>query len=141
MDGNKDSSRDSIQRFWDRYIFSLGNLGIKPEVQRWYVRRAEQYIKHYSDKRLVDHSADDLTECLTMLGRQNGLEDWQFTQIVDAIRTLLCHLVRPEWCNSFDWSYWKDASKQLSPHHATLARESRVNSLSQLQHREDKALL
>lgn len=49
--------------------------------------------------------------------------------------------MRPEWCKNFDWTYWQVASKELSPQHATLARESSANTMSQIQIGEDKVLL
>ena len=42
-------ANDPVRLFWDKYIFLLGKQGIKPSAQRWYVRRVEQYISHYSD--------------------------------------------------------------------------------------------
>ena len=114
---------DPVSRFWDRYIESVRKQGVKPPVDRWYVRRSEQYITAFSDKKLVAHTANDVTNYFANLGRDTSLKDWQFAQVVDAIQNLF-KMVGPNWFDQVDWRYWKSFSRMLSPSHATLARES-----------------
>lgn len=140
MDGPHKPSDIAVRRFWDRYINCLDNQHIKKDVQRWYVRRVEQYIKHYEDKRLAQHTAEDLVNYFSWLGRQKQLQDWQFVQAVDAIHYLFCDLLAIQWCKEFDWSYWRDASLGLPEDHVTLARESSANTLEQLQNSDDNGL-
>jgi hypothetical protein len=44
MHGSHINTDQSIRRFWDKYIILLGNQGINPGQQRWFVRRVEEYI-------------------------------------------------------------------------------------------------
>ena len=69
---------DSVTRFWDRYVANLLNRGVKEKVARWYVRRAEQYLNAFPDRKLAEHTARDVTGYLESVGRKGGLEDWQF---------------------------------------------------------------
>lgn len=43
---------DSIERFWDRFVGIVRNHNVKEPFDRWYVIRAEEYIKFYPGKRL-----------------------------------------------------------------------------------------
>ena len=141
MDGAIEPHTNEIQRFWDRYIERLRFQGIKQDHQRWYVRRAEQYIKHFQDKKLAHHKKEDLENYLLMIGRQNRLQDWQYMQVVDAIKTLFCDMVRPEWCPDFDWDYWRDAARDLNHKDSTIARASTPNPVEYLQQQQGMNLL
>lgn len=124
MDSSKDFDQEAASRFWDNYINTLINQEVKESVRRWYVKRVEQYIRHYSDQRLRTHTAQHVVDFFTEIGREGRLSDWQFKQTVDAIRILFCCLLQSELCKSVDWEYWLLASKRLTPAHATLAREA-----------------
>ena len=97
MHGSHINTDQSIRRFWDKYIILLGNQGINPGQQRWFVRRVEEYISHYSTQKLATHSAEHVTQYFNMIGRQKSLKDWQFIQVVRAIRTLFCDLLQVDW--------------------------------------------
>ncbi len=64
MPNTKASQPGAVKHFWDRYIQHLANNGVKSAVTRWYVIRAEQYIKAFPDKRLVSHCSKDVVDCL-----------------------------------------------------------------------------
>ena len=124
MDDSKDFDQEAASRFWDNYINTLVEQEVKESVRRWYVKRVEQYIRHYPDERLRTHSAQHVVAFFTEIGREGKLSDWQFRQSVDAIRILFCSLLQSEFCSKVDWEYWLVASKRLSPTHVTLAREA-----------------
>lgn len=123
MDIHTSKEADSVSRFWDRYIDSVHKQGVKPPVDRWYVRRSEQYITAFPNKKLVAHTQDDVTGYFTNLGRNTALKEWQFVQVVDAIQNLF-RMVGAGWFDQLDWQYWKNFSRTLTPNHATLARET-----------------
>lgn len=62
---------------------------------------------------------------LAELGRQNSLENWQFQQVVDAMRLLVGGLAGHSWADEIDWSFWRDTQKEVDGNHATLYREGR----------------
>ncbi len=79
---------DPVKIFWDKYIKHLADIGVKPSVSRWYVIRAEQYIKRFPNKKLLDHSPEDIICYLKEQGGNGKISDWQFCQLVDAIQKL-----------------------------------------------------
>ncbi len=121
---NPESRREgAVARFWDRYLEQLRNQGVKPAAERWYVRRAEQYIQAFPDKRLAAHTVDEVTAHLGVIGRKEGLPDWQFRQVVDAIQILFA-IAGVDWFDQIDWGYWRDSARSLPPSHPTVAREA-----------------
>ena len=93
---------ESVARFWDNYIEALYKQGVKESSQRWYVRRVEQYIKRFSDERLQLHTTEHVTKYFTEMGHEGSLSDWQFRQVVDAIRILFCDLLNADLGTAID---------------------------------------
>jgi len=81
-----------VSRFWEKYIEKSKNYNIKQSAVRWYVKHVEQYISAHQ-ARLVTHSAADVDAYLQAKGRNTRLKDWQFCQIVDALRILFVDVV------------------------------------------------
>jgi integron integrase len=115
---------DSIERFWDKYIEKTKRYEVPPKSVRWYVKRAEEYIKAHSELRLAQHSASHVESYLQDLGRNCRVTDWQFKQAVDALRILFVGMVKLSWAERFQWDFWMDSASQLSTSHATIAREA-----------------
>lgn len=113
---------DTLERFWDRYIEYIRKNGIKPSVCRWYVIRAEQYIKAYPQKEITEHVPDDVDRYLGELGRIDRIKDWQFRQTVDAIQNIFA-LLQVSWLAKVDWKYWIDSSMSLPEMHVSIARD------------------
>ncbi|WP_280818886.1 integron integrase [Thiorhodococcus minor] len=86
------------------------------------VRRAEQYIAAFPDRKLAEQSPADVDNYLAELGRDTQLKDWQFRQAVDAIR-ILFELAGVGWLSQVDWSQWRASARRLEPGHATVARD------------------
>jgi hypothetical protein len=111
-----------VDRFWDRYLKHIHKQGVKEPFDRWFVIRAEHYIKA-SDKRLADHTVDDVQGSLEDLGRKAGMKDWQFRQAVDAIRNLWV-IARAPGVEGVDWGCWRNSAQSLGNDHPTIAREA-----------------
>jgi len=122
MKVSNSSSKDPIKNFWDKYIDFILSQGVNKKSLRWYVLRAEQYIKAIPDKKLLQHTPDDINQYLKIQGRSNNLTDWQFCQIVDAILNLF-KLLNVSWLMEVDWQYWLDSSRSLAENHTSIARE------------------
>lgn len=69
MSTNKSVAKSAVDRFWDRYINRIHKQGIKNHQTRWYLIRAEQYIKAFPDKRLAQHTVEEINGYLESLGR------------------------------------------------------------------------
>jgi integron integrase len=117
------SSTGAVRRFWDRYLELLHKQGIKPPADRWYVIRAEAYIKANAGRRLIEHTPADIHRHLSDLGRIGRISDWQFRQSVDAIQKLF-ELVGVPWLREVDWDFWRDSARTLPTNHPTIARAS-----------------
>ena len=112
---------EAQSRFWDRYINFLSRQGVKETTRRWYVRRAEDYLKAYKDKKLAHHTPEEVTAYFRNLGRKSRLKDWQFRQTVDAIWKLFS-FIDAKMIHQVDWQYWLDSSYTLPADHRTIAR-------------------
>lgn len=116
------TSKEAVERFWDEFVDLARKSGVKGSAMPWYVRHAERYLKAHSGKQLAEHGVDDVTGYLEAAGRIGRIEDWQFVQIVDAIRTLLLTASAPV-VGDIDWALWRDSAKSLAADHPTIARE------------------
>ena len=112
----------SIARFWDKYIEKTKAYTKKSTVSRWYVKRAEQYIRAHGNITLAQHTPEVVKDYLNMIGGNQKLEDWQIRQIVDALKILFVDMVRPAWCHEFPWDDWKESLITLNQHHPTVSR-------------------
>lgn len=113
----------AIERFWDRFIARLLKQGVKATAARWYVIRAEHYLKAFPDKRLADHTAEDVAGYLQSLGRQGTIAEWQFVQVIDALQNLF-QTAGVASADQVDWAFWRGSARTLTPNHPTIAREA-----------------
>lgn len=113
----------SVSRFWDKYISKTKTYGINPKAARWYVRHSEDYIKAHPGQRLATHSPPDLEKYLRAKGRSPHLEEWQFRQLVEALKILFVEMVKPAWADAFHWNEWLAEAQRLPEHHTSLARD------------------
>ncbi len=120
--GRKVEMNKAHHDFWERYVARIQAQGVKPTVVRWYVLRAEQYIRTVAHQRLVDHTPQDVTRYLEMLGRTGRMTDWQYRQSVEAIHHVLL-IAEVAWAQHFDWAFWKASARTLPANHPTIARE------------------
>ena len=111
---------DSVARFWDKCIERSKAYQVKESVVRWYVIRVEEYIDSNKSLRLNRHSASEVSAYLEDIGRKNGLKDWQYTQVVMALRILFVDIVKTDWAPSFPWDDWIDSAKSLPLSHPTI---------------------
>ena len=118
----------SISRFWEKFIEKTRNYDVKQSSARWYVIHAEQYIKHYSDVKLVDHQASFVELYLKMKCSQKRMEYWRYLQIVTSLNILFSNMVQVGWSNQFPWEEWMNYGKKLP--------DSDADSVKQLTEKE-----
>ena len=51
-----DVKQQQMNRFWDKYIELTSRYNINSEIDRWYVKRIEAYIKANVEQQLVEHT-------------------------------------------------------------------------------------
>ncbi len=120
-----------VSRFWDKYIYKTKYYKIKPETVRWYVRHAEQYIKAHTGSHLSEHMPHHVEKYLNVKGRNPYLKDWQFQQVVVALKILFIEMVKTRWAKDFSWDDWTMAAQSLSNNHATVARDYQPDTVNQ----------
>ncbi len=110
-----------------------------PSKQHFYYRiRANQFIESGKGRDPRSLQVNEIDEVLGILGRDDKLTDWQFAQLVDAVRILLTKCLVSGASAKVDWSYWKASARSVSGDHSTTAREHSPNELSYL--KESKGL-
>lgn len=118
-----------VSRFWEKFIEKSKHYNIKPDVVRWYVKHAEQYIKAHNS-RLNSHGKRDVDKYLKEKGRNTRLKDWQFCQIVDSLRILFLDVIAAPWATEYPWDDRKSQAATLPESHPTIARQPLENGTS-----------
>lgn len=106
--------------------------GIPSNQHSYYVVRANQFIKAGSGFYPGNLRVEDIGKILEKLGRDGKLADWQFAQLVDAVRILLSKYMTSSASANVDWSYWKASARSVSGGHATTARDHSPEELAYL---------
>jgi integron integrase len=104
-----------------RYVSYLTSQGLKEENLRWYVIRAEDYLRSVQGRPVAGHSVAEVQNYLEDVGRKIGSQDWQYQQIVDAIQKLLLAAGAP-CVENIDWSFYRAGAQLLAETHPTVSR-------------------
>ncbi len=94
------------------------------KARRWYVARVEAFLKELQPESVRQITAPEVEAFFQTMARDTRLEDWQFSQVVDAIRILLVDLAQAPGVKGVDWDYWKEAARSLGQSHPTVARDN-----------------
>lgn len=124
-----DATSRAVQRFWHNYFSILEKSSVPERVRPWYRKHVEAYIRAHPGRRLGEHLPHDVDEYLAGKGRLVHVQEWQFRQIVDALRLLFCNLIGAPWAASYDWLRWRAFARTLEPDHVTLRRDTSGNIL------------
>jgi len=111
-----------VARFWENYRNKTIAYGVKHDNVRWYVRHVEIYIKAHN-RPLKTHKPEDLDEYFQAKGRNKWLKDWQFCQMVDALRILFVDLLALSWAQGFHWDDLKSQARSLPVSHPSMPRQ------------------
>ena len=113
-----------VSRFWDKYIEKVQSSGVKPGVERWYVKHAESYINSLRHLKLSQHKPGDIEKYIRKIGRSGRFEDWQLKQIVISLKILFNEMVNVPWSESYEWEQWTNQSTSINNHHNTVSRQT-----------------
>jgi len=119
---SKQATDAQVSRFWDLYITKSKCYISNPIALHWYVKHIEFYIRAH-ESRLKTHTAKDVDKYLLVKGRNVQLKDWQFCQIVDALRILFLDVLALPWAADYPWDDRKAQASSLPSSHATIARQ------------------
>ena len=101
-------NQDRTGAFWSRYRRALAAQGLRGKEADWCIKRAESFIKSAKGLRLKEHTAEDLRAYLCRQAVDGRLKDWQYDQVVDALRILFSQIVKSPWASEFPWDMWKE---------------------------------
>ena len=121
--------RSTNTGYRDRYLEQLARRSIPGKQRPFYLTRAGQFVRALNGRDPASLDEREIGEVLSAFGRRTELRDWQFAQLVDAVRILLVECVRSEAARRVDWSYWTSSARSLSAEHASTARSSRPEEL------------
>jgi len=118
----KKDANPRVSRFWDLYIAKSKCYKTNPVVLHWYVKHVEFYIRSH-ESRLKTHTAEDVDKYLQVKGRNAHLKDWQFCQIVDALRILFVDVLALPWSAAYPWDDRIAQARSLPSSHASIVRQ------------------
>ena len=101
----------------------LTREGVPSKSHLYYRHRANQFIKSANGRNPAELRVEEIVGILGNFGRDEKLADWQFAQLVDAVRILLLKCLTSQAARHVDWAYWKASARGVSGDHAIAARE------------------
>ena len=96
--------------------------GIKHNVQPWYARNAQQFLREI-DGEPASLTHQQVEQHIESIPGSRFKTDWQQAQYIDSVKILLIKTLHLRWAQELPWDDWISATKTLRPDHATLARE------------------
>jgi integron integrase len=109
----------SVSRFWDKFSRKSKKYGVKVDSVLWVVKHAENYIKNYPNDKLAQHGSEFVTQYLKDKYRNPLLLDWQFRQILLAIKIIFTEMVHVDWSKDYAWELWDKKAGALKSTHKT----------------------
>ena len=116
----------AVQRFWHNYFSVLEKSRVAASVRPYYRKHVERYIRAQRVVGFGHILPRTSIRYLAAKGRLRDLQEWQFRQLVDALRLLFCELLSASWADSYDWLAWRVFARTLATDHVTLARNARA---------------
>ena len=111
------------------YVNCLTVRSIPSRQRSFYIVRVKQFLFAAKGRDPKTLTADEIGNLLTSFGRRGDLQDWQFTQLIDAVRIYLVACVKSKAASQIDWNGWKDSARTVASDHASTARQSRPEEL------------
>ena len=105
--GVSDGGHMDTDTFWREYERALGASGMVEKEIKWARKRVAYFIESTKRVRLSDKTEEDIKGYLCKQVSSGRLEDWQYGQLVDALRVLFVCLVKTPWAMHFPWEEWK----------------------------------
>lgn len=123
------------------YLDCLCVESVPSKYMKYYVARTNQFLKACDGHSVHVLDKEGVGTVLGALGRSDKLLDWQFAQLVDAVRIYLVVLRKLDFATQVDWNYWESSARTLSVDHASTGRVSRPDELVRQKIRDGKGRL
>jgi hypothetical protein len=89
------------EAFWKMYEEQLSASGLHPKAVAWCRKRTAFFIETTKRVKLKDKTSEDIKGYFCKQLASGRLEDWQYEQLVDALRVLFLHVVKVPWAQTF----------------------------------------
>ena len=95
------------EAFWRTYGDALASDGMDRREITWARKRVTYFIESTQGVRLGHKTPEDVKGYLCKQAASGRLEDWQYSQLVDALRVMFVSVVKSPWAQAFPWAKWK----------------------------------
>ena len=113
----------------DIYLRCLQEENVPLKSRPYYVKRLNEFLSATASVDSTSLDNDVIKRILTSFGRRNDLLDWQFAQLVDAVRIYFVFYLKSHAAAGVDWSYWSSSAKAIANDHTSTGRNSRPEEL------------
>lgn len=110
------------RKFWAQYANILVSRNISGHRAEWYIRHAQEFAYSLDGKRLEAVDKPYLTNYFDELGRCDNIVGWRFSQTVSAVELLFVEMTKNKVAQTFNWSEYREAARELGQEHPTTAR-------------------
>lgn len=101
-------TQEQIGKFWHDYRCAVLGEGVDEKSADWYVSAVDCYIKNAEGLSLKTHTVRDMEYYLASTIKKENHDEWQYAQVVDALRVLFQKIVKSDWAAGFPWEQWKE---------------------------------
>ena len=110
---------------WQHYLNALIDCKVPEGARRWYAQHLKRFLAEHGGSKAQSEILNPavVTAYLRKRGNDGELKEWQFRQLVDALRIYFEQVAKPDWDESVDWCYFKDGYQSLPESHPTVARQ------------------
>ncbi len=112
-----------------QFLDCLEKQSVAVKHREYYVLRVNQFINALDGRDPVELDDKTISEVLSTIDRRNTLQDWQFTQFIEAVRIYMIDHLKLKSLAGFDWSYWKGSARTLAIDNPSVAKQSRPEEL------------
>ena len=129
MSDTKTPTRPLSGKERDKYLDCLRTEVARPQRKSFYVARVNQFIAAIDGRDPGTLDEQELGSVFTALDKRAKMKDWQFAELVDAVRVYLVNYLGLDTAKSVDWAYWRNSARALNSDHVSTAREFRPEEL------------
>jgi len=112
------------------FLACLSSRRIPGKCRRHYVACVALFLKRMDAREPRSLEPQEITEILASFGHSSeNLQDWQFAQLIDAVRIFLVDCIGSESAARVDWSFWSSSARTPGDEHPSTARQHRPEEL------------
>lgn len=115
----------------DRALFleHLASHSVPVKQRTFYIMRVDQFIRSLGHRDLTSLDELAIAEGLATFGTQSKLKDWQFAQLIDAVRLYLTSVIKLPHAIEINWAQLQDATRALDHEHPSIGKHSTPKQL------------